>query len=189
LLSHLPSVSQLLIYFQALKTVVMPIVVIAIAGLVGSIVYLKSAEATNATNITNLNTLIGNNAAQAAKDLALSNLHHDATMARLEKSLEKSIEKLQFGQRWNQEPENVPAYREDVGAISQVGKESITLEWIRGEVTDRRTFNIAPGARVLIDSNSAKLADLKPGMNVRLLHRHLEKVQLIETPPKADPQG
>ena len=78
-------------------------------------------------------------------------------------------------------PVEVGCYNEDLAKVARVDKGSITLTELRGLGKAETTFPVAPGARVLIKSKTSKLEDLKPGMQVGVLYRQGQDIQLIET--------
>jgi hypothetical protein len=79
-------------------------------------------------------------------------------------------------------------YHARSGTIGEVGKDTITLVFRNGNPTVKQIYQVDLGARVLIKGTGAKLEDLKPGMEVRVLHSDGGKVQLVETvDPPAQP--
>jgi hypothetical protein len=119
---------------------------------------------------------------------------HTADNARLEKCIEKMEERLtkrmSDGQKTAYYGQTLTHYHEHEGKVTRVAKDSLWLEYVDNAdgKTKEWNYQIDPAARVIIKGQTGKVADIKPGMYVLILHNNGERVQLIETiePPKAD---
>lgn len=145
-----------------------PLLIIAIAGLFGFVMDTRTTlSSTSAT-------------------MAATNGHAVAELARLDKSVKESEDRLNqrlkeaLGNRFEQRVANVGFYHEHVGKIGRISRDSITLVDTYNLIKVETTIPISPGARILVKGEGAKLEDLKPGMYVRVWHDDGNKAQLIE---------
>jgi ferric-dicitrate binding protein FerR (iron transport regulator) len=90
---------------------------------------------------------------------------------------EKTVLTINVQRRRGEERSPIAATRATQGVVSAIQDNTLTVVFSVRPIDNEETFDMGPAVRVLVDGKPAKLADLKPGMRVRVVKN--DKGELI----------